>query len=38
MIILVLTLLAAGLILAATALTLLWTVLDIRHLDTEEAS
>lgn len=36
MIILFLSCLAAALILAATALALLWTVLDVRHIDTEE--
>lgn len=36
MIVLILTALAVALILAATALALLWTVLDVRHLDTKE--
>ena len=36
MIALILAAMAASLILAATALTVLWTVLDVRHLDTKE--
>ena len=36
MIVLILAALAASLTLAATALALLWTVLDVRHLDTKE--
>ena len=35
MIVLFLTFMAAALILAATALAVLWTVLDVRHLDTK---
>lgn len=33
---LLLTFMAAALIFAATALAVLWTVLDVRHLDTKE--
>lgn len=36
MIAFLLAFMAASLILAATALALLWTVLDLRHLDTKE--